>query len=214
MRLFLASQDFGNHVDRLKELVGDNNKVLLIQNTKDYYDHAGRDESTAHWISLFRQNGFEPTELDLRKYFGNDKLKSFIDGFRPGLIYVTGGNTFILRRAMRQSGLDDILLHDLQNDKYVYGGCSAGSIVMISSLESEKASDDDPGLVPPQYKPEILWDGLGAINEKIIPHADANWYSESAQRKKEYFDERGWDYTVLNDSDVLVIDGDKKEVLR
>jgi dipeptidase E len=213
MRLFLASQDFGNHVDRLKELVGNNKKVLLIQNPKDYYDQAGRDASTAKWMSAFHQNGFEPTELDLRKYFKNSKLRLFVDEYAPGLVYVSGGNTFILRRAMRQSGFDKILQNDLNSDQYVYGGCSAGSIVVGPSLEGYETGDD-PGCAPPGYEPEIIWDCLDIIDERIIPHVDTDWYSEPAQKHKEYFDEKNWSYIMLNDSDVLVIDGDKKEILR
>lgn len=36
MRLFLASQDFGNYVDRLSAMVGKNRKTLVVTNARDY----------------------------------------------------------------------------------------------------------------------------------------------------------------------------------
>lgn len=35
MRLFLASQDFGNHADRLSEMVGGNRRALVNKNKEE-----------------------------------------------------------------------------------------------------------------------------------------------------------------------------------
>ena len=37
-------------------------------------------------------------------------------------IEVTGGNTFVLRRAMKASGFDDLITRMLDGDEIVYGG--------------------------------------------------------------------------------------------
>ena len=49
--------------------------------------------------------GFVPEELDLRHYFESPQgLAPALAG--RGLIWIIGGNAFLLRRAMRQSGFD------------------------------------------------------------------------------------------------------------
>ena len=36
MKLYLSSQGFGNHLERLKQMVGDDKRVLFVDNAKDY----------------------------------------------------------------------------------------------------------------------------------------------------------------------------------
>ena len=214
MRLFLASQDFGRHADRLLEMVKNNRKVLFIDNAKDYKSEAEKQESLERKRKMFTDVGWKDfIYLDLRKYFGKkDELERFIETEKPGLIFAIGGNSFILRRAFAQSGLDGILLRDLAEDKYVYGGSSAGSEMVEKSFEGHEIGDD-PDFVPEGYDAEVIWGGLGLISEMLLPHADQEWADYVPDRQK-YFEERGLEYLLMGDSDVLVVDGDKKEVLR
>ena len=66
MRLFLASQDFGSHVDRLSALVGENRKALVVFNARDYKDDEGLEKQE----KLFTDATFELYKLDLCDYFG------------------------------------------------------------------------------------------------------------------------------------------------
>ena len=216
MRLYLASRSIGNHGDRLLELVGENKKVIHINNAKDCYKPRDYEEKNVEIREMFGDMGLEVVMLDLRKYFGKkEELGKFVDGEKPGLIFASGGNTFILRRAMRQSGFDEILKRDLMKDKYVYAGGSAGSVVMGPSLEGFQ-DDDNPKKIPEGYgyEPETTWEGLGIIGERIIPHADADFGWKSARKLEKEFREKGWKYEMMNDSDVLVVDGERREVLR
>lgn len=210
MRLFLASQDFGNHADRLSEMVGKNRKALVITNARDYKEDKGLDVKR----KLFKQNNLDFQELDLRNYFGkSDELRSFIDDYQPGLVVLTGGNMFLLRRALYQSGFDEILKKDIRNNKYVLAGYSAGSIVVGPDLHGFKQLDN-PYLVLPGYQEEIVWDGLGLIDILVLPHADSPKYSQKIADASDLFGRKNWRHVVLNDSDVFVVDDGKKEVLR
>jgi len=66
MRLFLSSQDFGNHQDELLELVGPGRNAILIANAADYKTKAERTERVAYEIDGLEKLGFAVKELDLR----------------------------------------------------------------------------------------------------------------------------------------------------
>ena len=50
------------------------------------------------------------------------------------LIWVNGGNVFLLRRAMQQSGLDNVIIERKSDDGFVYSGYSAGACVVGPTL--------------------------------------------------------------------------------
>ncbi|MDR0591090.1 MAG: peptidase E [Candidatus Nomurabacteria bacterium] len=211
MRLFLASQDFGRHVDRLVELVGKNNKALVVFNARDYETPEARAEVVTRKEELFKKASFEFNELDLREYFGEPaKLRKFINKFKPGVVSLIGGNSFLLRRALYQSGLDEILKADIYDNKYVYAGHSAGAIVAEPNLACYETGDEY--VVPLSYNKGIVWGGLGFVQERTVPHCDSS--NPRALSRQKTFRELDLPYITLSDSDVYVVDGLKKEVLR
>lgn len=211
MRLFLASQDFGNFGDKLSEMVGSNRRALVVFNAHDYRDDRGVEKKQ----KLFLKIGLEFNELDLRDYFGkSDELRRYIDNFKPGVVIIMGGNTFLLRRALAQSGFDRILIDDIKADKYVYAGYSAGSMIVAPSLEGFNRLDNEKMIVP-GYDPEVIWSGLGLTDTRVIPHVSSDKYREQiVKMRTELFDSKGWRYELLEDEDVFVIDGEEEIVLR
>lgn len=211
MRLYLSSDGFGNHLERLQQMVGDNKKVLFIDNAKD---NSSEDERQAHVAERkleFEAAGFEFYELDLRKYFGKSELLAKIVA-GAGMVWVSGGNTFTVRRALKYSGLDEILMNDLRQDLFVYGGSSAGSIIMTKTLHGTEMADD-PYMVPEGYEEEIIWSGLGMIYPQLVPHYQSTWFGDKAQAMVDYFEENGLKYKGLKDGEVYVVDGEFEERL-
>jgi dipeptidase E len=212
MRLFLSSQDFGNHSEALIELVGDNTKAAFINNAKDDWNIEDRSEKTEEKKHAFHQLGFEIHELDLRSYFKKkDQLEKELKDY--GLVWAAGGNTFILRRAMKASGLDEILKSRLADDTLAYGGSSAGSIVATPSLHGTELGDD-PSVIPEHYEKEIIWEGLGLVPFHIVPHYKSDWFGKESEQMVRYLEANNHKFKTLEDGQVIVVENNEIEFLR
>ena len=215
MRLFLSSQDFGRHADVAARLVGDNKKAAFIKNAQDDNPPEVRNFSLPEKKAMFEQVGLQFEEIDLRDYFGKaEELEQKLADF--GSIWCAGGNTFILRRAMKASGLDDILVRWLKQDKVLYGGWSAGSCIAAPSLKGiDRGDRPEPSVVPEEYPiKETIWDGLGLVPFMTVPHCDSDWFKDDAAASIEYLEEHHIEYIAISDGEVIVIDGDKQEILK
>jgi dipeptidase E len=207
MKFFLSSFNIGNQPDKLREILGSNLTALVITNAGDGWD-SYRSQQLPRFIQDLAAIGIRAKELDLRKYFGKTKkLQEKLSDV--GLIWVTGGNTFILRRAMFESGLDKILPDLLRSNKIVYGGFSAGICVLSPSLQGVHLADE-PKDIPEGYNKEIIWDGLGLIDFYIVPHFQSG-HDESllADKVVEYYENRKLPYQTLVDGEALLIEDDK-----
>lgn len=210
MRLFLSSENFGAYQDELLRLVGDNKKVAYIGNAKDY-NEADRRLKVPQHKQQFEDLGFEFTEFDLRDYFGKRKItEDDLSDF--GLVWASGGNTFLLRRAMNDSGFDKILIDLIKRDRLAYGGSSAGSIVATPSLKGTEYGDD-PEQVSIIYGKEIMWDGLNFIPKHLVVHYKSGWFGAEAQKMVDYFESNSIPFQILKDGQVCIVDGEREELL-
>lgn len=76
-------------------------------------------------MTPLRQLGYTPEVLDLREYAGREaELERKLAEFP--LVWVRGGNTFVLRAQFARSGADRALPRLLAADALVYAGYSAG----------------------------------------------------------------------------------------
>lgn len=211
MKLYLSSQGFGRHLDRLQAMVGNDKRVLFVDNAKDDLPAEERAAHVEEKRQEFEAAGFEFYELDLRNYFRSpDKLKPLVEA--APFVWVSGGNTFVLRRAFAYSGFDSLLLNALKSTNMVYGGSSAGSIIMTKTLHGTE-NGDDPYLVPAGYEEEIIWDGLGLVYPQLVPHFKSDWFTDEADAMVDYFEQNGLKYETLRDGEVYVVDGEYEEKL-
>jgi dipeptidase E len=210
MRLYLSSYKLGNKPKELVRLVGSNSKhVAVIVNASDDTDMAYRTDSLNRQIDDLKNLGFMPEEIDLRKYFNkSEKLKEVLSNF--GLVWVKGGNVFILQRAFEQSGFREIIKELLQKDKIVYAGYSAGICVIAPTLKGAELVDD-PNIVPEGYKKDFRWEGLSLINYNVAMHYKSD-HPESQAIDKEiaYLEKSGLSYKTLRDGEVIVVNGNKE----
>ena len=111
-------------------------------------------------------------------------------------VWVRGGNTFVLRQAMRLSGLDDVLTDLLASD-FLYGGYSAGVCVLAPSLRGLGQVDDPTA--SPYPGSEVIWEGLGLLDYLILPHYQSD-HPESADVDKEveYCKREGMPFKTLS----------------
>jgi dipeptidase E len=156
MRLYLSSFRIGSRPDELLALLRGGRRAALILNADDYKTPEDRAASLLRELEELRSIGLEPQEVDLRGFFGRpDALRGHL--VTVDLLYVRGGNVFVLRRALHQSGADRIIGDLLARDDVVYGGYSAGACVLGPTLRGIESAEDDPHLVPEGYQTEVIW---------------------------------------------------------
>jgi dipeptidase E len=215
MRLFLSSQDLGNYADVAFALAGGNKKAAFMKNAQDDLPAEERNFSNPQKRKMFENAGFEFEMIDLRDYFGKPKeLAQKLSEF--GSVWSSGGNTFILRRAYKASGFDQIVTKLLNEDKILYGGWSAGACIAAPSLHGIEYGDrPQPDVVPEEYPiKETLWDGLNLIPYMIVPHCDSDWFVEDADATIKYLEKHNRPYKKLKDGQAMVINGGNEEFLK
>lgn len=216
MKLYLSSMMIGNHAGRLLEMAGGRgSRLAVITNALDYIPLVEQLAYTRdHFDPMiyFGQHGFDPSIIDLRCYFGRPSaLKEVL--VRHRVIWSLGGNAFLLRRAMRESGFDEIVT-DLLGDGIVYGGWSAGACVAGASLRPVLLMDDPQQTAPGYPRTDALMEGLGLTPFSIIPHFGSDHpEAEAAERAVAWAKENRTEAVALRDGDVLIGDGETLTVL-
>ena len=206
MRLYLSSYRLGDRGGALLALLGSGKRAAVIENAQDHLDPAERERrrnETHDPAAELAGLGIAASDLDLRDFFGQPaRLAAQLAGF--DLIWVAGGNAFVLRRAMQRSGFDTLIVDLLDRDEIVYGGYSAGAVVAGPSLAGIDTFDD-PHAVPPGYDPDPVWDGLGLIDFTIVPHyRSPHPETAAAERATRQLSARGLRYRALRDGEVVV----------
>ena len=208
MRLYLSSMGFGNHPEKIALLVGNGRRAAVICNAMDYQDTEERFSIVKHEITGLVMLGFMPQEIDLRNYFGkSEELKHVLMAY--DFLWVSGGNTFLLRRAFKQSGLDALLPELLAHDQIVYGGYSAGACILSPSLKGIDLVDPADEVVV-GYDKKIIWDGLHVIDYAIAPHYKSGLYSDYIDGIVQYFVDHHMHFKTLRDGEVIIIDGEQE----
>jgi dipeptidase E len=198
---WLTEEDFTQCI----EMVGQNKTAMLITNAFDTDWSKQSDDFVRQAIEFFASHGITVERLDLREYFDKPvELETKVKNI--GLIYVFGGNTFVLRRAFAQSGLDKLLPRLLAGGA-VYGGFSAGSSVLAPTLRGIEL-DDDPNIIPEGYSQKIIWDGLNLIDFSIIPH-----FTPASSDRVKYLENLGIKFETLRDGEAIIMkDGNMTKI--
>lgn len=214
MRLFLSSQDFGNYAGVAAKMAGKNKRALYIKNAQDNLPPEERNWSTPEKKKMFEAVGFTFEEIDLRDFFGKkEKLAKKVS--EAGSFWSSGGNVFILRRAYAASGLDEILVGLLRKDKILYGGWSAGAMIMAPDLKGPDWSEEDrSNIIPEGYNPKVIWQGLGLVPFYIVPHYGSQTHGNSPRKLADYYKSKKLQHYVLEDGQVVVVNGNKTELLK
>ena len=132
MRLYLSSFLLGSDPGAFAAMVSGNTRCGLILNALDNVPDA-RDRFRLSQTKALEALGLQVEELDLRHFFGSaGRLADVLAGL--GALWICGGNAFLLRKAMRQSGFDVVIREMLQNDVIVYAGFSAAAVVTGADL--------------------------------------------------------------------------------
>jgi dipeptidase E len=206
MQFYLSSYKFGDETAQLVSMLPAGSTIGHINNSRDWTDadpikRAGYQQTE---IAQLNEIGFAAEPLDLKDYFGKEALLreklAGLDG-----VWVSGGNTFVLRQAMKLSGFDTIF-NELQSCKgFLYAGYSAGICVLCDSLKYIQHVDN-PDDFPYTGNKETIWEGLNVFNYGILPHyASDHFESEAIGKEVQHCIENKWLFKALRDGEVIII---------
>lgn len=204
MKLYLSSYRLSDDSGQLTRMVSGGGHIAVIRNALDFSTDSeklkeGKEREFEDMCSL----GLKPSELDLKSFFGKHsdllkELKSY-DG-----VWVVGGNAFILRRAMRESGLDDLLKSEALGPEFVYAGYSAGACAVSLTLRGLH-NVDFPDDVPEGYPEEPIWDGVGLLPFAIAPHyRSSHPESTEIENSVTYLIDHRIPFVALRDGDAYI----------
>jgi hypothetical protein len=139
-------------------LAGGGLRTALIPNALDGLDAQVRAAGLDRDLHDLHAVGLDVTVLDLRQEGSLEQLSDY------DIVWVRGGNVFVLRRVLADTGADDQLVELLRCDAMVYGGFSAGACVLAPDLNGLEQVDDVTAVVEP------LMSGLALLDRPFVPH--------------------------------------------
>lgn len=205
MKLYLSSYRIPTPSD-LEKLLGkplSHTSVALIANAKDYYTERPRSFTVRDFVNYMEDLGLNVDEVDLREYDSSDSVKEKLKAY--DLIYVSGGNTYMLRYEMRRSGFDKII-KELLDDGKVFGGFSAGALVAGTSIAGVEMDDES------EFSEEVIKEGLNLVPFVILPHADNPAYKDirltfnNLHKDKEIIELKDSQAVIFNDTEHTVVE--------
>lgn len=207
MKFYLSSFKLGDKSNELKRLMPSNKRIVYIPNACDYtnIDWDKKNKWEKQDMQSLEHLGLRVEYLDLKKYFGKiDALRIKINEF--GGVFVRGGNTFILRQAMKLSGFDLIFNELLKRKDFVYAGYSAGVCVLAPDFKALQIVDDPTDKPYPKLQ-DTIWEGLGFFDYIILPHYKSD-HPESADIDKEveFCKKNNISFKTLRDGEVIIIE--------
>ena len=204
MKLYLSSYRLGDNSDTLSRMIKGSRRVAVIRNALDFSsDRARLDISRDREFADLRSLDLEPVDLDLRDYFARP-LQLRAQLCSVDAVWVVGGNAFILRRAMSETGLDHLLMSGSLGPEFVYAGYSAGACVASLTLQGIE-NVDRPDVVPDGYPVGPIWDGLGLVHFAIAPHYRSNHPdTEEIEKSVAYFIDHEIPFIKLRDGEAYV----------
>ncbi len=200
MRLYLGSSRPASPPPELIALAGPGGRVAVVANAQDRARSRERRAAVAEELAFLAAGGLAAFELDLRRFYRRpERLPAALAGV--DLLWVGGGNAFVLRDAMRRSSLDASLAARLSANSLAYAGWSAGACVCGPTLRGlELVDPPPPGLDP-------TWDGIALTDFSIVPHHRSGMpVSEEIEGVVAYLDAHGLPYRALRDGEAIVID--------
>ncbi len=207
MRLYLSSWRLGSDPAALLGLLRDAGpaRVAVVGNALDAAAPDVRRDGVAREVAALGGLGLRARELDLRDHVGTpDRLEEALDGV--AMVWLRGGNVFVLRHALALSGADTVLAARVRAGSLVWAGYSAGACVLAPSLRGLELIDD-PAAVRESWRAGPRWSGLGLLPYAIVPHYRSDHpESAAAGAAAAHYRAHGVPHRTLRDGEAVVVD--------
>lgn len=200
--MYLSSYRLGAHPDRLLRL-STGRRAALIPNALDGLPAKVREVSVRRDAADLAPLGLQVSEIDLRDPDAARRLAA-VD-----IVWVRGGNVFALRRALADTGTDQVLTDLIRRDAITYGGYSAGACVLAPDLSGLERVDDITAVADP------VMTGLGVLDRPFVPHvrSPGHFEADACDALAAWYQSAGQPHWALRDGEVLIVDGDVTELL-
>jgi dipeptidase E len=202
VRLYLSSFRVGAHPERLLSLAS-GRRTAVVANAMDAQPAAERAIGVEREFSDLGALGLDVAELDLRQPDTTSQLAGF------DIVWVRGGNVFVLRRVLANSGADDALIDLIRRNAIVYAGFSAGACVLAPDLTGLQRVDNITAVANP------LTAGLALLDRPFVPHVRSPGHPETADcdAVAAAYADAGRPHWALRDGEVLVVEDSDSKVL-
>jgi dipeptidase E len=203
VRLYLSSFRTGAHPDQLVALAGNGRRTALIPNALDGLPAEVRKTGLRRDLDDLHAAGLDVTLNDLREPAAVASLATY------DIVWVRGGNVFVLRRVLADTGADTVLRDLLHRDAIVYGGYSAGACVLAPDLNGLQLVDNPAAVAEP------IMTGLGLLDRPFVPHVRSPGHPETAacDAVSAAYTTASRPHWALRDGEVLLVTGDQTHLL-
>lgn len=207
MKLFLCSLGITNK-DALQTLFYkplSEIKCGVIKNPMDLKDEEKRKFLYGLVDKGFVSFGINKTDIDLREFENKqEELQALIS--QLDMLWITGGNVFYLRKLIKKVQFENILINAIKNG-LVYGGDSAGALIISPTLKYLDAVDDISQIS------EVIYDGLNVIDFVPLPHWDNEDFKHKLVGIKNNLEKDGYKVTIYGDKQTIVINDKTMQVV-
>jgi len=151
--------------------------------------------TAAHW-------NFEEIDIEGKSY---DALKKLLTN--KDVIFVEGGNTFYLLKAIRETGFDKIV-KKLTENNVVYVGSSAGAVVAGPDIWPIRFIDDPSKAKLKSFK------GLNLVGFVPLPHFGNKKYSKPYTKVMEDLKKTGYKYVKIREGGAAFVKNGKVKMIK
>ena len=206
MKLFLASS-----LDKTMPLLferipkpAQEVKVLFVENPADPFEDKW-------WVTAdrdaFRKQGAELIDVDLKK-ISKEAFIQYIEN--ADVLHICGGSVFYLLSLLKTKGFDKVIVDSVRNNKILYTGTSAGSIIASQSAWLYLFDKEEAEFA----KDMTDFSCLGLVNFLIIPHCENPRFTESNKNMiVENLPKHSQPILLLYDTQAVWVDNNKYEIV-
>ncbi|MEI6040298.1 MAG: Type 1 glutamine amidotransferase-like domain-containing protein [Candidatus Berkelbacteria bacterium] len=149
---------------------------------------------------LLEEAGFNIEDVDIE---GQDEKSLFKLLRNFNIIYVQGGNTFYLLKAVHDSGFDKVA-KELIDQGVIYIGVSAGSMICGPLIETADWKKPDKNKINLQ---DLT--GMNLVPFNLFVHYEDKWKDTVKEKSKQSL----FSIKVLTDDQAILVRGDKTELV-
>lgn len=198
MKLFLASA-IHQTLPLLKTMLPNiGNKVLFVENAADSHDD--------QWFvdidrKAFIEQGYQLTKVDLRET-SSEQLSDLIA--KSDILHICGGSVYYLMSLIREKGLDNVIKQSILDEKIIYTGTSAGSIIVSKNIKPFSYDKEETPYINkvPDHK------ALGIIDFGIMPHINSTDFIEENKKVVEHMPKDLEPLFFITDEQAIWIEND------